>query len=174
MPIGLLDATAGGGRRCDAEARRLAGIPSAIFSPPIRPMLRARSYAEARAIASLSRQSYGLLKKIAEVDALMTPSLQDRVFETHPEVAFAELSGQRIWWSKKSRDGRAARLDALAMVVPEIERISRVRKRHLHVDDVLDACVSALVAARHRLGLARRVPRDPPRDARGLRMEIWY
>jgi predicted RNase H-like nuclease len=43
------------------------------------------------------------------------------------------------------------------------------------VDDVLDACALAIVAARRWREAAQRLPaRNPPRDAKGLRMEIWY
>jgi predicted RNase H-like nuclease len=41
-------------------------------------------------------------------------------------------------------------------------------------DDLLDAAACALAAERILAGRARRVPDDPPRDSRGLRMEIWY
>ena len=42
------------------------------------------------------------------------------------------------------------------------------------LDDVLDACALAIVADRRRRGLARCLPAgEPPRDAKGLRMEIW-
>jgi predicted RNase H-like nuclease len=55
----------------------------------------------------------------------------------------------------------------------------RVRGEHgpsrVGFDDVLDACALAIIAARRWRGLARRLPaRDPPRDAKGLRMEIWF
>jgi predicted RNase H-like nuclease len=42
------------------------------------------------------------------------------------------------------------------------------------VDDVLDACVAAWTAERIARDEAKRLPCDPPRDARGLRMEIWF
>ena len=39
-------------------------------------------------------------------------------------------------------------------------------------DDLIDACVLALVAARIARGEARSYPADPPRDARGLPVAI--
>lgn len=37
---------------------------------------------------SLSRQAFEIISKIREVDDLMTPELQTRVFEVHPELSF--------------------------------------------------------------------------------------
>jgi predicted RNase H-like nuclease len=43
------------------------------------------------------------------------------------------------------------------------------------LDDVLDAYALAIVADRRRRGLAHCLPAcEPLRDAKGLRMEIWY
>jgi predicted RNase H-like nuclease len=41
-------------------------------------------------------------------------------------------------------------------------------------DDILDATVAAWTAPRVVSGVAERLPPDPPRDRRGLRMEIVY
>jgi len=41
-------------------------------------------------------------------------------------------------------------------------------------DDLLDACVLCWQAERLARGTAKRLPLRPERDARGLRMEIWY
>ncbi|HSF18103.1 MAG TPA: DUF429 domain-containing protein, partial [Vicinamibacteria bacterium] len=97
VPIGLLEQAVRGGRVCDRAARGLLGQPRArsVFSPPARAALAARNYTEAlrlnRASAAgapgISRQCYGILPKIKEVDSLMTPSLQERVLEVHPELA---------------------------------------------------------------------------------------
>jgi predicted RNase H-like nuclease len=121
----------------------------------------------------MSRQSYGLLRKIAEVDRLVSPEAQDRIFETHPEVAFAARMGHPWLSSKKTPAGRDERIGLLSASCPEVERLARRRQRHLHVDDILDATMAAVVAARRHLGRARRLPDHPPRDSRGLRMEIW-
>jgi len=122
----------------------------------------------------MSRQSYGLLRKIAEIDELVTPTTQDRIFETHPEVVFAAMYGSPWLESKKTPAGRAQRLELIAGWIPGAERLARRRERSLHVDDVLDSAAAAIVAAKRELGLAGRLPPDPPRDSRGLRMEIWY
>ena len=111
IPIGLLDAAVAGGRACDQAARALLRQPRgcSVFSPPVRPTLRASSFEEAlrlnRASSThalgISRQSFEILRKIREVDDMMLPSLQDRVFEVHPEVSLwvlpqSSVSGQAI------------------------------------------------------------------------------
>jgi predicted RNase H-like nuclease len=86
IPIGLLDTPQIGGRECDREARRLLKPPraSSVFSPPIRKYLPAQDFSETRGI---SKQAFGILSKIREVDEQMTPELQNRVYEVHPEAS---------------------------------------------------------------------------------------
>ena len=49
-----------------------------------------------------------------------------------------------------------------------------VRQSQIEPDDFLDACVLAWLAGRIATGEAERLPAEPPLDAKGLRMEIWY
>ncbi len=78
IPIGLLDEPSAGGRACDREARRLLGAPrcSSVFSPPVRGVLNARHFEGA---LGLSRQAFGILPKVREADALLSPILPQRV-----------------------------------------------------------------------------------------------
>ena len=87
MPIGLPD-IARNGRGCDGDARRrLKGKASSVFPAPARPTLAARDHGEACAINrkfsdpshGISAQAYNILRKIAEVDALISPAAPDRV-----------------------------------------------------------------------------------------------
>jgi predicted RNase H-like nuclease len=83
VPIGLADR---GARRCDVEARRCLGRGrgSSVFPAPLRCVLSASSYEEAcRRCAAvdgkrMSRQAFGLLAKVRQVDTLMVrrPALQ--------------------------------------------------------------------------------------------------
>lgn len=182
IPLGLLDAPAPGGRTCDREARRRLGPRRAsVFSPPPRPALQARRYDDVRRLG-VSLQAYHLLPRMREADALLTPALQERVREAHPELAFARLLGHPAHASKKRPEGRAERLAALdasgAFREPAQALLDRALdawpRRVLQPDDVLDALAIALTASRIADGTAERVPADPPRDARGLRMEILY
>ena len=181
MPIGLVDA---GARPCDRAARAVLprGRKSSVFAPPRRYMLGlsydgVRTAARDRGDAGLSIQAYNIMPKIAELDTALGPTDQDRVLETHPELAFHRLNAGAELPGKADRTGRDARrrllidasladLDALLTAYP---------RKDAKPDDVLDAAVCALVARDSLLGRARRVPDGPPeRDARGLRMEIWY
>lgn len=112
IPIGLPSGgpPQNGRRRADAAARALLGAPrsSSVFPAPCRDTLEASSYHRACELErnargsgkGLSRQGYGILAKIREVDRVVTPAHQAPlgpgpgvwVREVHPEVAFARLS----------------------------------------------------------------------------------
>jgi predicted RNase H-like nuclease len=52
---------------------------------------------------------------------------------------------------------------------------ARIGAKTCALDDLADALVLADVASRAASGSAFRVPAgDPPLDARGFRMEIWF
>jgi predicted RNase H-like nuclease len=183
IPIGLLEHASPGGRNCDREARALLGRPraSSVFSPPTRNALLARHYGEVAALngAGMSKESFNILPKIREVDALMDPALQDSVVEAHPELAFLSLAGGPMRHNKRTPEGRRERMRLLRPMLGSacIDPL-RVRAEHglryVGYDDVLDACALAIVAGRRQRGLARRLPTlRPPCDAKGLRMEIW-
>jgi predicted RNase H-like nuclease len=104
MPIGLLDAAVRGGRECDRQARALLGSPrrSSVFAPPVRAALAATTHAaacEANRASSgdcvgVTRQAFGIAGKLKEVDDAMTPALQGRVVEVHPELSFLAMAGR--------------------------------------------------------------------------------
>jgi predicted RNase H-like nuclease len=176
MPMGLPD---GGPRACDVAARQRLGVRrSSVFPTPVRATLGAPTYAEALARSraacgrGLSRQAYNLLGKVAELDAVVRPDLQDRVVEAHPEMAFARLGGGPCAHAKRTAEGRAERLALLrgAGLDPGVGRDAR-RLPGAAPDDVLDAVVLTLTASRVRDGAAERLG-DGARDARGLRMEV--
>ena len=184
MPIGLLDAPAPGGRICDRAARRLLGRPRAasVFSPPARPFLQARCFDDVRG-HGMTIQGFNILEKIREVDRVMTVARQRRVVEAHPELAFRALAGHPMIHGKKSAAGRRERRAALrsgaASLFPDLERLrrearSQIPRGEAAEDDILDALALSWVALRCGRGAARRVPAAPPRDTRGLRMEIWF
>lgn len=188
MPIGLPETAEAGGRACDRAARLLLGRRrSSVFSPPARPALATASYAEAvllqrRASPSgpgLTRQAWNIGPRIREVDQCMSPALQARIVESHPELVFLSLAGEPMAHPKRSAAGREERLrlliPRLGADLPDPEALrARYGKAQLAVDDVIDACALAIAAERIHLGLARRLPDTPVCDAKGLRMEIWY
>jgi predicted RNase H-like nuclease len=169
VPIGLLDAGRTGDRACDKAARRLLGFPrrASVFPPPLRVRLGATERPP-----EMGHQSFGILPKVREVDARMTPALQGRCVEAHPELAFTLLTGRPMRHAKRTAEGKAGRRRALARVpghpfarLPELPRGAAM-------DDLLDARVLAWTAGRVARGESLRVPEDPPVDSRGLRMEI--
>jgi predicted RNase H-like nuclease len=153
-----------------------------VFTPPTRPLLDTTHYAQVRG-HGLSIQAFNILPKIREVDRVMTPTLQQRVYEAHPELAFQALAGQPIQDRKKTVAGREERLRVLENIPSSLFHGIRTAFGHiLHAckrtdvapDDILDAYVLVWTALRIWHAQAHRVPRIPPHDARGLRMEIWY
>ena len=184
MPVGLLEQALPGGRRCDRAARRLLGPRrSSIFSPPARPALTAYPDYVAAVVANgagISLPAWYILSRIEEVDSCMTPHLQRRIMEAHPELAFMSLAGAPMGHSKKSPAGRDERLWWLKRYFGSHELDVQALRKHfgrhrLAGDDILDACVLALVARRIRLGLGVCLPGpNVPVDSKGLRMEIWY
>ncbi len=128
----------------------------------------------------ISKQMFHLFPKIREVDAVMTPALQQRVFECHPELAFWTMNGRAAPHEPKKLKGRE-HLPGLeqrrALLSAQGYDEAFLRDQHAPrskagPDDFLDACACAWTAARILRGEAIRFPPDPPLDAKGLRMEI--
>jgi predicted RNase H-like nuclease len=85
------------------------------------------------------------------------------------------MNGNKPVLSKKRQ--RAGRIDRMSLLRQNGFPIDQVTQ---HIpnggqwawDDLIDACACAWSARRIREGRSLRFPTDPPRDARGLRMEI--
>lgn len=180
MPIGLpRGATL---RACDIAAKGMLGpCASRVFLSPPRGAIGAVTPTEFQARYRRARGAgaavplWGIVPKIIEVDAAMTPALQGRVVEFHPELAWQRLGG-RVLASKHSRPGLRDRAALLRPFVHDLEATPPDDVlRHARRDDVLDALVGLSVAAAIAAGCGRRLPeREPDVDERGLRMEIWY
>jgi predicted RNase H-like nuclease len=184
IPIGLRDE---GARECDKRARQVLGRPraSSVFPAPIRPVLSAGSWEEACAIREqvdgkrMSKQAWAIVSRIRCVDREMieSPTLQNRVREVHPEVSFWAWTGSPMRHRKTSGAGRAERLEVVEAyfgpgafdAVRALYPVGRVGH-----DDILDAFAALWSAERVLKGSARTLPRHPPVDRRGLRMEIVY
>jgi len=180
IPIGLSDANR---RKCDVAARKILGRPraSSIFPAPVRPSLSANDYHSANTIArkysgrGLNKQSFFLLDKIRQVDDLMTPPLQRRVREIHPEVSFWALNGVKPMQHRKTRlTGRKERVKLLSPIFSDAEQIiAEARKpREVAPDDILDSLVAAWTAGQAIAGNIRTLPPNPELDSKGLKMEI--
>jgi predicted RNase H-like nuclease len=116
--------------------------------------------------------------RIKEVDSVMTPDLQHRVREFHPELAWKGLAGS-VLASKHGAEGLPQRINILnkhkSTWLAGLNTGDLTNK--VKLDDVLDSLVGLSVA--HALatdpGYRERLPEsEPPADERGLRMEIWF
>lgn len=188
VPIGLLTEARNGGRLCDSEARRLLGKRHVtVFTPPIRETIQNENvdFNRAREITSamnaqgndmsISRQAHALLPKIREVNLLMNPTMQNCVYEVHPEISFYAMNNDSpIPNGKRSEDGFITRLELLNRVFPGWN-IEQGRPRGVGRDDVLDAFAALWTARRILSGDAASIPNDAAleRDATGLAMQIW-
>jgi predicted RNase H-like nuclease len=176
IPIGLAPRHP---RQADMEARRRLGPRrSSVFPAPARAVLAATTYEEACALSraasgkAISKQLFNILPKIREVDALVTPLLQERLFEMSPELSLTLLAGAPMAHSKTTAAGRAERALALAAVFgrAQIDRHIGTPPRGARPDDVLDAFAGAWTARRHAAGDSLRLGGQV--DERGLRMEV--
>lgn len=185
IPIGL--PKPGEVRLCDTAARERLGPEhgSRVFFAPPRETLdadtpeefqrRYRSYFGKGAGLPV----WGIVPKLREADAAMTPALQSRVREFHPELAWARLAG-RVLPSKHTAKGLAEREEFLRSRITDVAPLkSWVGRlgRAAATDDLLDALVGLGIAEGLRGGsvVSERLPTaQPPEDARALRMEIWF
>ena len=176
MPIGLSD---NGVRLCDVEARRRLGrAGSSVFPAPVRAVLRARDYAEARQLSveatggrSLSAQSFQLVAAIRGLDDVLGDPPSERVVEVHPELAFRALDG-RVCDPKSSARGQAQRIRALQPVMDVLDALAAAPPRVPAVD-ALDACAAAWSARRIADGTAECVGGGAT-DARSRPMRICW
>ena len=179
MPIGL---SAEGPRRCDQLARSLLGPRrSSVFPAPVRQALAARSYAEACALSQaacgrkLSQQAYNLMGKIRQLDQLLLqePDRIARVYEVHPELAFAQWNGGvPMAQAKKTAAGAAQRQALVEASFPALvaEIAAAVPRSQLAIDDIRDALACLWSARRIALGEALELGGES--DERGLWMRI--
>lgn len=191
MPVGL--PSGAGVRRCDLLAReellRLAGpaetaargTGSRVFLAPPRETLAAATPGRFQALHRAARgvgaglPVWGIVPRLREVDAAMTPALQERVVETYPELTLARLAGRTLP-SKHGAPGLEARRKLLCGAdCAWADKGVRCGTVAAAPHDLLDAVACLAAACARRQGRALRLPgQAPPHDARGLRMEIWF
>jgi len=188
MPIGLPERTARGGRGPEQAVRPFLGQrQSSVFSIPSRAAVHAADYRAACAAAlatsdpprSVSRQAFGLFARICEIDRLMSPDLESRVFEVHPELAFWRLNGERAMTLPKkvkgvvNPAGMAERRELLAARGIPAAMLEGRPPRGAADDDRLDAAACFMIACRIAAGTARPFPDPPLATESGARMAIW-
>ncbi len=185
IPIGLpLTAP----RQADTEAKKLLPGKKAVVFPAPHPAIRhERVYQNAIEVSNaligkgLSKQGFAILPKIAEVNDFLTPQLQERIFEVHPEVSFAALNGGKPILAKKATPAGFAERYALLVersgfsVVSDKFAASHIAPgMNVHADDMLDAIVAAWTAKRVAEGTAQGIPPEPEIGFRGLKAQIMY
>lgn len=134
-------------RLCDAWMRsQLKQRKSSIFTPPIQNVLMESSYAEANAKSrelvgkGISKQAWNLVPRIREFQTITDAD----VYESHPEVCFAFMTGNEAAFSKKTEAGELERIELLRRYSnssPWKWKMSNVQ-----VDDIIDACILAVAA----------------------------
>lgn len=189
MPIGLPDRIDGSGRGPEQLVRSLLGQrQSSVFSIPARTAVEALDYGEAcqRALAAsqpprkVSQQGFHLFPRIREIDGLLRAdaALCERIYEVHPELAFATMRGAPLIHPKKIKGtvnpaGMAERQALLVAAGLPPQTVRAQPPKGAAPDDALDA-LAALVVARHILaGRGKPFPDPPRRDSHGLPIAIW-
>lgn len=187
MPIGLPERAQAGGRLCDRLARKELGArQSSVFGVPSRAAVMEDDYAKACAAnlensdppRKIAKQTFHIFPKIRELDVLLTPALQQRIHEVHPELAFTRMNGEspldlpKKVKGRPDRQGMALRRKLLEKAGFPITRLIPPEARGWGEDDLLDACACAWSAKRLAEGRGLRLPENPAHDGRGLRMEI--
>ncbi len=201
MPIGLPDRTGPGGRGAEQAVRPYLKMrQSSVFSVPSRAAVyaepgpfageteRLAAHRRASAVAletshpprKISIQAFGLFPKIRELDAYLRADAErsSRIFESHPEFAFAMLNGGAAMVLPKkikgkiNPDGMAERRAFLASRGLDPDFLNLPPPRGANADDFLDACVMMLVAQRLAHGLAKPYPSPHAVDLYGLPIAI--
>jgi threonine dehydratase len=184
MPIGLPDKIGAGGRGPEALARKLLkGKSSSVFSMiSRRAAADGAGYTETCRLArqdsmpprGISKQGFNILPKVRELDELLgsNSQLQGRVFETHPELALAVLTGAPVLEKKTQKNGQMMRIEILRKFgLPIVEPLPRLAGAK--PDDTIDAAICLLVAKRILSGNAISLPAQPALDSLGIPIAIW-
>jgi predicted RNase H-like nuclease len=182
VPMGLPEA---GDREADRLARLALGEPRrrSVFPCPPRCVLGASGWEEACASSEridgrrLSKQTFAILPKIAEVDALLRSEEWARrsLYEVHPELSFARWSGVPMRYGKKSPAGRKERH---RLIVDLFGSAAFAAAREalcgfgVAPDDLADAFAAVWSARRILTGRAERFPQRRVVDGEGLVMQI--
>jgi predicted RNase H-like nuclease len=161
VPIGLKVSE---DRAIESEVRALLGPRrSSVFPVPCSAAAYADNYPDASAInrsvlgKGLSKQAWFITPMIRDVDQLLQQNRQAKfvIGECHPELAFATLNGAPLENSKKTPEGLNVRQALIRKYFPAVDRFldSCLRdhpRRHLQLDDCLDALILLITAKQAR------------------------
>ena len=184
IPVGLPENAEENAGRPDREARNRLPTErkSTIFPVPCRQAINMENYADASAEnerilgKKLTSQSYAFSKMVQQVDNFLAEEKywQNRLAESHPEVAFQILNGGNgLQHSKHIEAGIQERTAILQRYgVDPIPLFAEYSSKQY--EDVLDALCLAVSA---KLGCEngfRTIPKNPTCDSRGLKMQMVF
>ena len=184
IPVGLPENTTENAARPDREARDYlhTGRKSSIFPVPCRQAVNIAKYAKASAEnerilgKKLTSQSHAFCKMIRQVDEFLEEDKywQNRLVESHPEVAFQMLNGGKgLNHSKHTGEGVQERITILRQYgIDPISLFAEFAPKQY--EDVLDALCLAVSA---KLGCEngfQTIPEYPICDSRGLKMQMVF
>jgi predicted RNase H-like nuclease len=182
MPIGISHR---GVRQCEVEARkRLSPYATRVFKSLSRGALRfaqsewktANQWSKDQGFGGISKQIWNIRPKINEIDRAVTPKDQSRIYEAHPELAFARLNGGRPLDSKHTPEGLRTRKRLLKREgFTNLDNwLQQLRGNGAKADDLFDACALTITARNILHGRAIHLPEVVESDSRNLRMSISY
>ncbi len=172
MPIGLANIREGK-RKADVEAKSIltqVKRGGSVFYPPVKEVIERviekpelvsyneRNYEAVCAMSyeltnrKLSRQTFGILRKIVEINSVKTKN----IYEFHPEIVWVKTCGARQLDYKKSGKGEEQRIKYLSqwLDIPQndlrtlIADSRRGQCKDVSRDDIIDALAGLLVAKR--------------------------
>ena len=184
IPVGIPENAVENAARPDREARGYlpTGRKSSIFPVPCRQAVYITDYAEAsteneRMLGKkLTSQSHAFSKMIRQVDEFLAEGKywQNRLVESHPEVAFQLLNGGKgLNHSNHTEEGIQERI---AILQPcGIDPMPLFAEFTLkQYEDVLDALCLAVSAKLGYENGFRTIPENPSCDSRGLKMQMVF
>lgn len=182
MPIGISQR---GVRQCEVEARKLLSPYAArVFKSLSRGALRfaqsewktANQWSKGQGFGGISKQIWNIRPKIKEIDRAIASADQARIYEAHPELAFARINGGKPLDSKHTPEGLRARKRLLVREgFTNLDSwLQDLRGKGAKADDLFDACALSLTARNILHGHAIHLPEVVECDSRNLRMSISY
>lgn len=186
MPIGLLTQSKEE-RICDKEIRKVLGYPRgmSVFGVPSRPAIYCENYNEGNLLnkklmgKGISKQLWGIAPKIKSLDhyLMKNKDLREKIFESHPELAFMMLKGQPMTYNKRKSKGYSERLELLKKIYPKTDEIvkytlEKYLRKEVKKDDILDALVLAINGYLGKKLDFRDYPASNVFDTKGLQMVV--
>ncbi|OKY78706.1 MAG: putative nuclease, RNAse H fold [Candidatus Methanohalarchaeum thermophilum] len=152
MPIGLPEQEI---RESDKKARKILSPYRhySIFNTPIRKAVYAEDYEQACRIQEektgkrISKQTWNIVPKIREVDQFLSQNKLIKLHESHPEIIFKQLGGNKVIKpSKHTKKGLKKRIQTITKntILKEKEIQKAIRKTQGKKDDIIDAIVLSI------------------------------